>query len=147
MSTINIKRTIFLLFDIYITIYDFSPISILLPISYITFYNDRTSYFYLNPSEFNYSNYSLFDFSCINEIKQRRKSIKDKRVMIMKKLPIIIVSVGCIITGLIVSMTPAVKVVNNTTYSYFNYELLGIGFAISLLLGIISLWFIKRKGN
>ena len=42
----------------------------------------------------------------------------------MKKLPIIIVSVGCIITGL-----------------------LGIGFAISLLLGIISLWFIKRKGN
>ena len=64
--------------------------------------------------------------------------------MIMKKLPIIIVSVGCIITGLIVSMTPAV---NNTTYSYFNYELLGIGFAISLLLGIISLWFIKRKGN
>lgn len=41
----------------------------------------------------------------------------------------------------------AVKVVNNTTYSYFNYELLGIGFAISLLLGIISLWFIKRKGN
>ena len=65
----------------------------------------------------------------------------------MKKLPIIIVSVGCIITGLIVSMTPAVKVVNNTTYSYFNYKLLGIGFSISLLLGIISLWFIKRKGN
>lgn len=61
--------------------------------------------------------------------------------------PAIIVSVGCIITGLIVSMTPAVKVVNNTTYSYFNYELLGIGFAISLLLSIISLWFIKRKGN
>ena len=55
----------------------------------------------------------------------------------MKKLPIIIVSVGCIITALIVSMTPTVKVVNNTTYSYFNYELLGIGFAISLLLGII----------
>lgn len=67
--------------------------------------------------------------------------------MIMKKLPIIIVSVGCIITGLIVSMTPAVEVVNNTTCSYFNYELLGIGFAISLLLSIISLWFIKRKGN
>lgn len=67
--------------------------------------------------------------------------------MIMKKLPVIIVSVGCIITGLIISMTPAVKVVNNTMYSYFNYELLGIGFAISLLLGIISLWFIKRKGN
>lgn len=65
----------------------------------------------------------------------------------MKKLPIIIVSVGCIITGLIVSMTPAVKVVNNTMYSYFNYELLGIGFAITLLLGIISLWLIKRKGN
>ena len=65
----------------------------------------------------------------------------------MKKLPIIIVSVGCIITGLIVSMTPAVEVVNNTMCSYFNYELLGIGFAISLLLGIISLWFIKRKGN
>lgn len=65
----------------------------------------------------------------------------------MQKLPIIIVSVGCIITGLIVSMTPAVKVVNNTAYSYFNYELLGIGFSISLLLGIISLWFIKRKGN
>lgn len=61
--------------------------------------------------------------------------------------PAIIVSVGCIITGLIVSMTPAVKVVNNTTYSYFNYELLGIGFAISLLLSIISLWFMKRKGN
>ena len=67
--------------------------------------------------------------------------------MIMQKLPIIIVSVGCIITGLIVSMTPAVKVVNNTTYSYFNYQLLGIGLSISLLLGIISLWFIKRKGN
>ena len=67
--------------------------------------------------------------------------------MIMKKLPVIIVSVGCIITALIVSMTPTVKVVNNTTYSYFNYELLDIGFAISLLLGIISLWFIKRKGN
>lgn len=67
--------------------------------------------------------------------------------MIMQKLPIIIVSVGCIITSLIVSMTPAVKVVNSTTYSYFNYELLGIGFAISLLFGIISLWFIKRKGN
>ena len=41
-------------------------------------YNDRTSYFYLNPNKFCYSNYSLFDFSCINEIKQRRKSIKDK---------------------------------------------------------------------
>lgn len=65
----------------------------------------------------------------------------------MKKLPIILVSAGCIITSLIVSMTPAVKLVNNTAYSYFNYELLGIGFAISLLLGIISLWFIKRKGN
>lgn len=65
----------------------------------------------------------------------------------MKKLPIIIVSAGCIITSLIVSMTPAVKLVNNTAYSYFNYELLGIGFAISLLLGIIALWFIKRKGN
>lgn len=78
MSTINIERKIFLLSGIYHSIYDFSPISILLPISYITFYNDRTSYFYLNPSEFGYSNYSLFDFYCINEIKQRRKSIKDK---------------------------------------------------------------------
>ena len=50
----------------------------------------------------------------------------------MKKLPVIIVSVGCIITALIVSMTPTVKVVNNTTYSYFNYELLGTGFAINI---------------
>ena len=78
MSTINIERKIFLLSGIYHSIYDFSPISILLPISYITFYNDRTSYFYLNPNKFCYSNYSLFDFSYINEIKQRRKSIKDK---------------------------------------------------------------------
>lgn len=78
MSTINIERKIFLLSGIYHSIYDFSLIFILLPISYITFYNDRTSYFYLNPNKFSYSNYSLFDFSCINEIKQRRKSIKDK---------------------------------------------------------------------
>lgn len=70
MSTINIKRTIFLLSGIYHSIYDFSSIFILLPISYITFYNDRTSYFYLNPNKFCYPNYSLFDFSCINEIKQ-----------------------------------------------------------------------------
>ena len=51
----------------------------------------------------------------------------------MKKLPVIIVSVGYY-SGLIVSMTPAVKVVNNATYSYFNYELLSISFAISLCL-------------
>ena len=29
--------------------------------------------------------------------------------------------------------------------SYFNYQLMAIGFAISLLVGIILLWFIKRK--
>lgn len=65
----------------------------------------------------------------------------------MKKIPIMIVVGGCIISWLIVSMTPAVKTINNTTYSYYNYELLGIGFAISLLLGIISLWFIKKKNH
>ena len=65
----------------------------------------------------------------------------------MKKVPVMIIIVGCVISWVIVSMDPAVKVINNTTFSYYNYELLGIGFAISLLLGIISLWFIKRKNH
>lgn len=65
----------------------------------------------------------------------------------MKKVPVFVVLIGCVFSWLIASMNPVTKIINQSTYSYFNYQLMAIGFAISLLVGIILLWFIKRNNK
>ena len=63
----------------------------------------------------------------------------------MKKVPVFVVLIGCVFSWLIASMNHVTKIIDQSVYSYFNYQLMAIGFAISLLVGIILLWFIKRK--
>ena len=65
----------------------------------------------------------------------------------MKKVPVFVVLIGCVFSWLIASMNPVTKIIDQSTYSYFNYQLLAIGFAISLLVGIILLWVIKRNNK
>lgn len=65
----------------------------------------------------------------------------------MKKVPVFIVLIGCVFSWLIASMNPVTKIIDQSTYSYFNYQLMAIGFAISLLVGIILLWVIKRNNK
>lgn len=65
----------------------------------------------------------------------------------MKKVPVFVVLIGCVFSWLIASMNPVTKIVDQSTYSYFNYQLMAIGFAISLLVGIILLWVIKRNNK
>lgn len=65
----------------------------------------------------------------------------------MKKVPVFIVLIGCVFSWLIASMNPVTKMIDQSTYSYFNYQLMAIGFAISLLVGIILLWVIKRNNK
>lgn len=63
----------------------------------------------------------------------------------MKKVPLFVVLIGCVFSWLIASMNPVTKIIDQSVYSYFNYQLMAIGIAISLFVGIILLWFIKRK--
>ena len=65
----------------------------------------------------------------------------------MKKVPVFVVFIGCVFSWLIASMNPVTKIIDQSTYSYFNYQLMAIGFAISLLVGIILLWVIKRNNK
>lgn len=65
----------------------------------------------------------------------------------MKKVPVFVVLIGCVFSWLIASMNPVTKIIDQSTYSYFNYQLMAIGFAISLLVGIILLWVIKRNSK
>ena len=65
----------------------------------------------------------------------------------MKKVPVFVVLIGCVFSWLIASMNPVTKIIDQSTYSYFNYQLIAIGFAISLLVGIILLWVIKRNNK
>lgn len=65
----------------------------------------------------------------------------------MKKVSVFVVLIGCVFSWLIASMNPVTKIIDQSTYSYFNYQLMAIGFAISLLVGIILLWFIKRNNK
>ena len=57
----------------------------------------------------------------------------------MKKVPVFVVLIGCVFSWLIASMNPVTKIIDQSVYSYFNYQLMAIGFAISLLL--------KEKNN
>ena len=63
----------------------------------------------------------------------------------MKKVPIFVVIIGCVFSWLIASTHPVTKVIGHVRSSYYNYQLMAIGIAMSLLVGIILLWFIKRK--
>ena len=65
----------------------------------------------------------------------------------MKKVPVFVVLIGCVFSWLIASMNPVTKIIDQSTYSYFYYQLMAIGFAISLLVGIILLWVIKRNNK
>ena len=65
----------------------------------------------------------------------------------MKKVSVFVVLIGCVFSWLIASMNPVTKIIDQSTYSYFNYQLMAIGFAISLLVGIILLWVIKRNNK
>lgn len=65
----------------------------------------------------------------------------------MKKVPVFVVLIGCVFSWLIASMNSVTKIIDQSTYSYFNYQLMAIGFAISLLVGIILLWVIKRNNK
>lgn len=65
----------------------------------------------------------------------------------MKKVPMFVVLIGCVFSWLIASANPVSKVVNKSTYSYFNYQLMAIGIAISLLVGIVLLWIIKKNNK
>lgn len=64
-----------------------------------------------------------------------------------EKVPVFVVLIGCVFSWLIASMNPVTKIIDQSTYSYFNYQLMAIGFAISLLVGIILLWVIKRNNK
>ena len=66
-------------------------------------------------------------------------------IILMKKVPVFVVLIGCVFSWLIASMNPVTKIIDQSVYSYFNYQLMAIGIAISLFVGIILLWFIKRK--
>ena len=63
----------------------------------------------------------------------------------MKKVPVFVVLIGFVFSWLIASMNPVTKIIDQSVYSYFNYQLMAIGIAMSLFVGIILLWFIKRK--
>lgn len=65
----------------------------------------------------------------------------------MKKVPVFVVLIGCVFSWLIASMNPVTKIIAQSTYSYFNYQLMAIGIAISLLVGILLLWIIKRNNK
>ena len=65
----------------------------------------------------------------------------------MKKVPIFVVLVGCVFSWLIASTHPVTKVIGHVKSSYYNYQLMAIGIAISLLVGIILLWIIKRNNK
>ena len=65
----------------------------------------------------------------------------------MKKVPVFVVLIGCVFSWLIASMNPVTKIIDQSTCSYFNYQLMASGFAISLLVGIILLWVIKRNNK
>ena len=64
----------------------------------------------------------------------------------MKKVPVFVVLIGCVFSWLIASMNPVTKIIDQSVYSYFNYQLMAIGIAISLFVGIILLW-LKEKNN
>ena len=59
----------------------------------------------------------------------------------MKKFQYLLYS-GCVFSWLIASMNPVTKIIDQSTYSYFNYQLMAIGFD---LLVVILLWVIKKK--
>ena len=65
----------------------------------------------------------------------------------MKKVPIFVVLAGCVFSWLIASTHPVTKVIGHVRSSYYNYQLMAIGIAISLLVGIILLWIIKRNNK
>ena len=62
----------------------------------------------------------------------------------MKKIPVFVVLIGCVFSWLIASMNPVTKIIDQSVYSYFNYQLMAICIAISLFVGIILL---KEKNN
>lgn len=47
----------------------------------------------------------------------------------MKKVPVFVVLIGCVFSWLIASMNPVTKIIDQSVYSYFNYQLMAIGIA------------------
>lgn len=136
------------MFTIYCFSTSFSNGYFLLTIPYIGKYNYRKSVKCFDDCEFNYSFCTMCYIYHFNENKQWRKYVKNKwGVITMKKVPVFVVLIGCVFSWLIASMNPVTKIIDQSTYSYFNYQLMAIGFAISLLVGIILLWVIKRNNK
>ena len=84
-------------------------------------------------------------FIILMKINHEGNMLKTSEVITMKKVPVFVVLIGCVFSWLIASMNPVTKIIDQSVYSYFNYQLMAIGIAISLFVGIILLWFIKRK--
>lgn len=64
----------------------------------------------------------------------------------MKKIPIIVILSGSLFSIFYAStIHPITKQIGNTTYTYNNYSLMAIGIAVSLFVGIVLLWVIKRN--
>lgn len=84
-------------------------------------------------------------FIILMKINNEGNMLKTSEVITMKKVPVFVVLIGCVFSWLIASMNPVTKIIDQSVYSYFNYQLMAIGIAISLFVGIILLWFIKRK--
>ena len=40
----------------------------------------------------------------------------------MKKVPVFVVLIGCVFSWLIASMNPVTKIIDQSVYSYFNYQ-------------------------
>ena len=86
-------------------------------------------------------------FIILMKINNEGNMLKTSEGITMKKVPVFVVLIGCVFSWLIASMNPVTKIIAQSTYSYFNYQLMAIGFAISLLVGIILLWVIKRNNK
>lgn len=65
--------------------------------------------------------------------------------MNMKKLPIIVILLGCLFSILYANTHAVTKTINGVRYELTNYNLMALGMAISLGIGIFILWIIKRK--
>lgn len=62
----------------------------------------------------------------------------------MKKVPVFVVLIGCVFSWLIASMNPVTKIIDQSVYSYFNYQLMAIGIAISLF---VYYGLLKERNN
>lgn len=62
-----------------------------------------------------------------------------------RMLPILVILMGTLISIVVGTLNSVTKKIGNTYYGYTNYSLITIGIAISLFVGILLLWIIKKN--